>query len=229
MLNRRILTALAVLVAYGPVACAPGEANTETVAADTTGADPDVRAAGATGLPSGYQGRADRADAQLADARYMASGDGWDVTTGPSHILWSPEHSASGAYSVSARFEQLERPRHPEAYGVFIGGRDLDGANQAYTYFLVRGTGEAFAQRRDGANLTRLAAWASNPAVPAADEAGRQTYNLRVQVGADSVRFFVNDAQALAVAAADAPANGVAGLRINHNLRLRVTPLQIAR
>lgn len=228
-------TAFALLLASGAAAqlgCAPGEANTETVAGDTIPAaerDPDVRPAGQGGLPSGYSGRTDRADAQLSDARYVASGSGWEVTTGPAHTLWSANDNATGTFTASATFEQLERPRHPEAFGIFIGGSDLDGPNQAYTYFLVRGTGEAFAQRRNGSQLTRLAAWAPNAAVPAADDAGRQTYNLRVQAGADSVRFFVNDTQALAVAASDAPAEGIAGLRINHNLRLRVTPLSISR
>jgi hypothetical protein len=234
MLMRSALIVLAASLAATQLACAPGDANTETLATgDTTvaaaAADPDVRPVGATGLPGGYMGRTDRADAQLSDARYTVAGNTWEVTTGPSHILWSGEHAASGTYTASATFEQLERPRHPEAFGILIGGRDLDGPNQAYTYFLVRGTGEAFAQRRDGATLTRLAAWAPSPAVPAADDAGRQTYNLRVRVGTDSVRFFVNDAQALAVAAADAPSDGIVGLRINHNLRLRVTPVSIAR
>lgn len=215
------------------VACAPGttnqgtEATTDAVPAAPADSDPDVRPAGATGLPSGYLGRVDRADAQLSDARYVVTGNSWEITTGPAHILYSPTHTASGSYTVTATFEQLERPRHPEAFGIIIGGRDLDGPNQTYTYFLVRGTGEAFAQRRDGANLTRLAAWAPNQAVPAADSAGRQTYRLRVTVHPDSVRFLVNDAVALALPKADLPTDGIVGLRVNHNLRLRVTPVQI--
>ena len=215
------------------VACAPGttnqgtEATTDAVPAATADSDPDVQPVGATGLPSGYLGRVDRADAQLSDARYVVTGNSWEITTGPAHILYSPTHAASGSYTATATFEQLERPRHPEAFGIIIGGRDLDGPNQVYTYFLVRGTGEAFAQRRDGTNLTRLAAWAPNQAVPAADSAGRQTYRLRVTVHPDSVRFLVNDAVALAFPKADLPTDGIAGLRVNHNLRLRVTPLQI--
>ncbi|HUF64362.1 MAG TPA: hypothetical protein VMM17_00150, partial [Gemmatimonadaceae bacterium] len=110
---------------------------------------------------------------------------------------------------------------------ILIGGSNLQADNQAYTYFLVRGTGQAFAQRRDGTNLTRLAAWAPNQAVPAADESGRQTYRLQVQVRPDSVRFLVNDAVALALPKADLPTDGIVGLRVNHNLRLRVTPMQV--
>lgn len=224
------------LIALGGVgftfACAPGGANegvgaTTDVAATDTSADPDVRPAVTTGLPSGYVGRVDRADAQLTDASYVVADNSWEITTGPAHILYSPTHSASGSYTASATFEQLERPQHPEAFGMFVGGTDLAGANQTYTYFLVRGTGEAFAQRRAGTDLTRLSAWAPNQAVPAADDAGRQTYRLQVRVRPDSVHFLVNDAVALALPKADIPTDGIVGLRVNHNLRLRVTPVQI--
>lgn len=238
-MRTRSIIGLIALTGVGLTACAPGTASqgtgatTDAATAEGTppamGSDPDVRPAGATGLPSGYLGRVDRADAQLSDARYVVTGNSWEITTGPAHILYSPTHTVSGTYTVNATFEQLERPQHPEAFGILIGGRDLDGPNQAYTYFLVRGTGQAFAQRRDGANLTRLAAWAPNEAVPAADESGRQTYRLQVVVHPDSVRFVVNDAVALALPKGDLPTDGIAGLRVNHNLRLRVTPLQIRR
>jgi hypothetical protein len=229
MLTRSTQILLA-LGAVATLACAP-TAETATPNGDTTGVetDLDVRPAEATALPSGYQGRTDRANQQLTDARYAAVDNGWEVTTGPAHILWSGDHTASGNYTVSATFEQLQRPQHPEAFGIFIGGRDLDGAGQAYTYFLVRGTGEAFAQRRDGTNLTQLKAWTASPAVAAADEAGRQTYRMEVRVASDSVRFFVNGNQAVAVARDAVQTDGIAGLRINHNLNVRVTPIQITR
>ncbi len=233
----RLIIGLIALVGVGLTACAPGTANqgagatTDATTAEGTtpamGSDPDMRPAGAAGLPSGYVGRVDRADAQLSDARYMVEGNSWEITTGPAHIVYSPATTATGSYNVSATFEQLERPQHPEAFGIFIGGRNLQADDQTYTYFLVRGTGQAFAQRRDGANLTRLAAWAPNEAVPAADDAGRQTYRLQVRVRPDSVRFLVNDAVALAMPRGDMPTDGIVGLRVNHNLRLRVTPVQV--
>ena len=62
--------------------------------------------------------------------------------------LWRPKDTASGNYTVSATIDQLGKPAHPEAYGIFIGGSDLSGPNQSYLYFLVRGTGEMFAKTR---------------------------------------------------------------------------------
>jgi len=225
---------LALAVAIPVLACAPAGPNTTagTGSAATAGAeaDPDVRAIGATGLPAGYLGRADRADASLADARYASSGNGWEITTGPAHILYSPLHTATGSYTVSTTIEQLERPRHPEAFGVFIGGRNLDGPSQEYTYFLVRGTGEMFAQHRMGDQLRRLIAWHRSQWVPEADAEGRATYRLQVQVRPDSVRFRVNDVVAAALPnTPELSTDGIVGLRINHNLRVRATPVTITR
>jgi hypothetical protein len=136
---------------------------------------------------------------------------------------------ASGSYTVTSTIEQLAAPAHPEAYGIFVGGRDLDAAGQRYLYFLVRGTGEMMAKVRDGNKTRDVLAWQKNAAVPAANAAGQASYKLAIQVNPDSVRFFVNDQRAAAVAAANLPTNGVYGVRINHNLHVRATPATVTR
>ncbi|HLA14748.1 MAG TPA: hypothetical protein VJZ25_06970 [Gemmatimonadaceae bacterium] len=204
-----------------------------TSAADTgaaiTTADPDVSAVGGTGVPNGYVGRTDRADQQLSGAKYAVSGGGWDVTTGPAHILYRPGDSASGAYTVTATIDQLAAPAHPEAYGVFVGGKNLDGAGQQYLYFLARGTGEFMARVREGDKTRNVLAWQKHAAVPVANASGQGSYRLGIQVAADSVRFLVNGQRAAAVAAANLPTSGVYGLRINHNLHVRATPATVTR
>lgn len=191
--------------------------------------DPDVVAIGGTGVPNGYVGRTDRADQQLSGAKYAVSGNGWDVTTGPAHILYKPSDSASGAYTVSTTIDQIAAPAHPEAYGVFIGGKSLDGAGQQYLYFIARGTGEMMARVREGDKTRNVLAWQKNPAVPVANASGQGSYKLAIQVAADSVRFLVNGQRAAAVAAAGLPTSGVYGLRINHNLHVRATPAAVTR
>lgn len=191
--------------------------------------DPDVSAVGGTGVPNGYIGKTDRPDQQLSAAKYAVSGGGWDVTTGPAHILYRPADSASGAYTVSATVDQLAAPAHPEAYGIFVGGRNLDGAGQQYVYFLARGTGEMMAKVRDGSSTRNVLAWQKHAAVPVANASGQGAYRLGIQVAADSVRFLVNGQRAAAVAAAGLPTSGVYGLRINHNLHVRATPATVTR
>lgn len=215
--------------------CSPAQKDPDTAAgaADTATpamlADSDVAAIGGMGVPNGYVGRTDRPDQQLSGAKYAVSGSGWDVTTGPAHILYRPGDSASGSYTVTTTIDQLAAPAHPEAYGVFLGGRNLDGPGQQYLYFLARGTGEMMAKVRDGDKTRNVLAWQKNTVVPAANASGEGSYKLAIQVAPDSVRFLVNGQRAAAVAAAGLPTSGVYGLRVNHNLHLRALPATVSR
>jgi hypothetical protein len=193
-------------------------------------ADPTRAVAGAAGVPAGYTGRTDAGGEDLAGARYDAGTDGrWEVRTGPAHVVWAARDSASGRYTARARFEQLEAPTHPEAFGLVVGGRDLDGAARRYTYFVVRGTGEYLVRVREGGDTRDVQGWTAHPALAKQDAGGKATYDLAVRADADSVRFLVGDTPVHAVAAASVPADGIAGMRINHNLHLRVTPPTITR
>jgi hypothetical protein len=229
---RRVLAVLA--LSSAAYSCTQTQKDSET--ASTTGEtaavmsaveDADVAAVGGTGVPTGYVGRTDRPDQQLSAAKYAVSGNGWEVTTGPAHILYRPTDSASGSYTVSTTIDQRAAPAHPEAYGVFVGGRDLNGAGQRYLYFLVRGTGEMMARVREGDKTRNVFAWQKHTAVPAANAAGQASYRLAIQVNADSVRFLVNGQRAASVAAAGLPTDGVYGIRVNHNLHVRATPATV--
>jgi hypothetical protein len=228
--------AIIAVFAFSTVAysCSPAEKDPDAVAGGDTNVaampdDPDAAAIGGTGVPNGYVGRTDRPDQQLSSAKYAVSGGGWDVTTGPAHILYRPGDSASGSYTVSTTIEQLAAPAHPEAYGVFVGGTNLDGAGQQYLYFLARGTGEMMARVREGAKTRNVLAWQKHAAVPTANASGQASYRLAIQVAPDSVRFLVNGQRAAAVAAAGLPTSGVYGVRINHNLHVRAMPATVTR
>jgi hypothetical protein len=201
----------------------------DTPAVMTAVEDADVAAIGGTGVPTGYVGRTDRPDQQLTAAKYAVSGKGWDVTTGPAHILYRPGDTATGSYTVTTTIDQLATPAHPEAYGVFVGGSGLDGAGQRYLYFLVRGTGELMARVREGDKTRNVLAWQKHAAVPTANASGQATYKLAIQVAGDSVRLRVNDQPVATVAAAGLPTSGVYGNRINHNLHVRATPPNVTR
>jgi hypothetical protein len=203
------------------------------VAATPADADPD-RSTGGSGVPAGYVGltdpaRANRPQADIADAKYAASGGRWEVTTGPAHIVYAAKDSASGNYTASATFDQLEAPTHPEAFGIFVGGKDLDKPSQTYTYLIVRGTGDVAVKQRNGAQTKDIVAWKAADAVPKQDASGKATYRLAVKVAGDSVHFLVNDKSIAAVKKGTVPTDGIAGLRINHNLHVATTPVTIAK
>lgn len=190
-------------------------------------ADSDKAAPG-TGVPAGFTAMTDHADASISNAKYTANGGKWEVQTGPAHILYAAKDSGSGVYAVTATIQQLEKPKHPEAYGVFFGGQHLDDrAQQTYGYFLVRGTGEFLIKRRDGAKTSSVVDWTASPNVPKEDASGKATYSLKVHFAKDTAHFLVNDKLVDAVPRSKLPTEGVAGLRINHNLHVLVTPVSI--
>lgn len=193
------------------------------------GEDKDIAAIGGTGVPKGFIGRSDRANMNLADAKYVRAGNAWNITTGPAHILYSPRDTASGSYTVTATIDQLSAPKHPEAYGIFVGGQNLNTDAQSYLYFLVRGTGEMFAKVREGETTRGVIAWQPTKSATPADATGKGSYKVAIQVTPDSVKFWVNDRQAAAVPSAGLPTNGVFGLRVNHNLHVRATPPVVTR
>ena len=221
---------LALVLSLTLVACGGDAGTADSAAGSAATADADRAATGGGGIPSGYVARGDREDADLSGARYASSGgNAWEVTTGPAHIIYAAGDSASGNYTARATFEQLEAPSHPEAYGIFVGGQGLDGTAQRYTYFLVRGTGEYLVKVRDGGETRNVVSWTKSEAVPMQDEAGKGKYRLAIEVGADSVRFVANDQRVAAVARSAVPVDGIAGVRINHNLHVATGPVEIVR
>ena len=223
-------TVAILLLAASALACATGEnADSDTSsAAAATATDSDV-ATGGQGVPSGYVGRTDRENGNIAEAMYTATGNRWEVKTGPAHIVYAAGDTATGSYTASTTIEQLAAPAHPEAFGLFIGGQNLDQPTQKYTYFVVRGTGEYLVKVRDGTQTRDVVKWTASDAIPKQDASGKGSYRISAQVTADSVRFMVNDAPVATVAKSAITTDGLAGLRINHHLHLHVQPVAISK
>jgi hypothetical protein len=49
-----------------------------------------------------------------------------------------------------ATFTQTKPSAHAEGYGLFFGGKSLEGKDQQYTYFLIRQDGSYLIKRRGG-------------------------------------------------------------------------------
>ncbi|MEO6210066.1 MAG: hypothetical protein ABIQ10_08085 [Gemmatimonadaceae bacterium] len=188
------------------------------------------KSAGGTGVPAGYTGVTDHADAKIADAKYTTSAGRWEIQTGPAHITFAAKDSAKGEYQITTTIDQLEKPKHPEAYGVFLGGTNLtDHAKQKYGYFIVRGTGEYLIKTRDGDDTKTVVDWTASPKIPKEDASGKATYKISVHVAADTVHFSMNGNLVAAVPKSKFPTDGIAGIRVNHNLHVLVTPLTISK
>lgn len=178
--------------------------------------------------PEGWQVRPDRPDASAENIRFITMGDGYHVTLGPAAIFYHPGNTASGEYRVHATFTQTRRTDHPEAYGLFVGGRDLQVEEQDYLYFLVRQDGRFLVKHRAGEETHTLVDWTEHESVERIQSSGRATNTLTIESARDAVRFLVNG---IDVAGLDrAPmlnTDGVVGFRVNHNLDLHIAGFEI--
>lgn len=183
--------------------------------------DPDKMMGGGT-LPAGWSARLDSGSTKPDGVKIAPMGTGLHFTSGPAGIYYKAVDKASGVYSVTASFTQMEPAAHPEAYGLFIGGAGLDGADQKYTYFLVRQDGKYLIKKRAGTATPTVTSWTENAAVKKADASGKTANTLSVNVAADKVHFLVNGTEVGSAPLADVDTNGIAGLRVNHNLNVHV-------
>lgn len=182
----------------------------------------------APALPAGWQARFDKDGADPTKVSFFVTPDhGLHATTGPAAIFWRAENTMSGPFRISATFLQTKAPMHPEAYGIFVGGKDLDKPEQSYGYLIVRGDGKYAIKHRAGGEVHTIADWTDLPALKKADEAGKATNTVAFEVRADSVRAFVNGTQVHSWGAAYWPGKGVAGLRVNHQLDLHITDFAV--
>ena len=185
-------------------------------------ADPDKKMAGPGSIPPGWKGRLDSGDKTLAGVQAMQMGGGIHFMTGPAGIYYKPSDKATGAYEAHATFTQNALAAHPEAYGLFIGGANLDAATQKYTYFIIRQDGKYMIKRRAGADTPTVMDWTDSAAIKKPGADGKMTNTLSIQVAADKVHFLVNGTEVTAVETSKVDAAGTPGLRVNHNLNLHV-------
>ena len=183
--------------------------------------DPDRMVSGGA-LPAGWMVRLDNGSTKPEGVSVMPMGGGMHFKSGPAGIYYRQGDTKSGTYEVHATFQQVEPASHPEAYGLFIGGSDLAGPNQKYTYFLVRQDGKFLIKRRNGAQTPTVMDWTDNAAVKKTDASTKGTNALSIAVGADKVRFLVNGTEVGSATPSQVDTSGIAGLRINHNLNVHV-------
>ena len=178
-------------------------------------------------------GSASAAGASAKDVVFVVMKPGWHITTGPSVILYDATHTAAGTYGVKSETFLFDPGTRREAYGVLIGGRNLDSDSQAYTYFVIRRTGEFLIRRRTGATTSNVRDWTASSAIRKYDDKKPDESSVRnvleVKVAPDTTAFLVNGTEVARVPTKDIDTDGVVGLRVNHQLNIHVTALDIVR
>jgi hypothetical protein len=169
MLSRLSVPALAVLLALPAAAQAP-EGWQLRLDRSTNAADPD----------------------DVPDVKFVKMGNGYHVTTGPAVVLWKPTDTASGAFTIKARFRLVKPSGHTNYYGLVFGGSDLAGASQSYLYFLVAQNGTFIIRHRDSTLTHDVQGRAANAAVARPDSTGVSVNVVEVRVAADRIEYVVN-------------------------------------
>ncbi|MYA33604.1 MAG: hypothetical protein F4164_01830 [Gemmatimonadales bacterium] len=179
--------------------------------------------------PEGWLARTDHGGDGVEALQEMPPG--WHVTTGPAGIFYDPETRADGDFRVESTVFLFDPKGLNEGFGVFIGGADLEGASQVYTYLLIRADGSVIVKRRDGDETSTLLNWTKHEAVvtwAARGEGAATAKNvLSVEAEGEDVIFGVNEQEVFRTARAGQHVDGVVGLRVNHGLNLHFSSLEV--
>ena len=179
--------------------------------------------------PPGWKFRTDDPKAKMDNWEFSEMKPGFHVTTGPAAIFWNPANTASGNFTVDAEiFFFRQGSRDTEAYGILLGGKDLDGAAD-YVYFMLRNDGKYLVKHRAGNGDTHVITdWTQNTAVTMhMGSEGTVKNVINVAAVSDSVRFSVNGKHVASYPRNHMNADGIVGIRVNHGLNLHFSKLEI--
>jgi hypothetical protein len=180
------------------------------------------------GRPADWKIRFDRPTPD-AEISFVDMPPGWHITTGPAAILFNPSQTASGAYRLESKIYLFPGQRR-EGFGVFVGGKDLDGSAQSYMYFLIRGDGSYLVKLRVGDQTEMVIPWTAHDAIVEHEgQEGTAENVLAIECGSETVDFFVNGEKVNSVPRGNVEVDGVVGLRVNHSLNLHVAELKVER
>ena len=201
------------------------------------GGDPTMAIQGSGKLPDGWMMRFDptRGNAPtpaMTAISFVTMAGGYHVKSGPAAIYYNPKDMGHGQFAVTATFKQSKSMVH-EAFGIFVGGKNLQDSAQTYLYFVIKPADGSMliAHRTQFAGSPRPTVLV--PETPATPEAainrdapadGSATNTLLIHVAKDTVHFSINGKLVKAIAKSDLgmSIDGQAGLRINHNMDLHI-------
>ena len=116
----------------------------------------DAEDAPALEYPEGWEVRFDREGSSMDDLYLVVMPPGLHITTGPATIAYHPDSVATGDFRIESETFLFDPQGRREAFGFFVGGTDLRGPDQRYTYFLLREGGEFLVKTRSGTEARGL-------------------------------------------------------------------------
>lgn len=179
--------------------------------------------------PDGWSVRVDRStSAQDPDdtpnLKVVTVGKGFQVTGGPAGTFWNPANTTKGDFTARATFTLMKPSGHVNYYGLVFGGEDLGGPKQNYIYFLVAQNGTFIVRHRAGDEVHDVQPRTPHAAIrqPGAD--GQSTNALEVRVAGNTISYVANGTvvHTTPKTGMTAKTDGLVGVRVNHQLDVRV-------
>lgn len=206
--------------------------------------DASRKVAGGGITAKGWKGKVDAAEAskggKIEDSKFAQQGTEFHINNGPAAIYWNPANTGSGSYTVSATFTEpkyMSSNDHPHPYGVFIGGANLDTENASFLYctpygngtFIVRGMAPAPFQMGGRRPI-------ANEAVKKAETGGSVTQEVAWVVTPEKADCRINGTVVASYPKAElvgagklASLDGIAGIRVAHNVDVNVSNFKITK
>lgn len=167
--------------------------------------------------PDGWEVRAER---------FVAMPPGFHITTSPSVLLYHPEARAEGEFEVATDGFAF-RGDSPNAYGLFVGGRDLADDEATWISFEIALDGSWIVRRREfrgqeqGFAVVDLAGPEPGPiAVPGDEQTARNA--ISIMAGSDRIEFRINQETVTTFPRGELDVDGVTGFRIGADLNLHL-------
>ena len=203
--------------------------------------DADKKVAGGGVTVKGWQGKVDSGNRQglaITDSKLAPEGSGMRLMTGAAALYWNPANVGKGDFSVKATFDEAKQPyNHPHPYGVFIGGKGLDGDQPQALYCAAYRSGNYIVRGFSGGKPFGIVQKPTpNDAVAkgAADAPVKQEVVMRVS--GDKVECTVNGASVWSATKADVTGagkldstDGITGIRVSHNSDALVTNFAVGK
>jgi hypothetical protein len=153
------------------------------------------------------------------------------LAIGPAAIYWNPANAATGDYSVKASFREAKpAASHPHPYGVFIGGTRLETPDLNLVYCIAYSDGTFLVRGFSGPDVVQVGKKQPHAAVHKTGADGSVTNEVGWNVRGGRAECVINGQTVAGYDRAELvgegkldSTDGVAGIRVSHNVDVTVT------
>ncbi|MYA07182.1 MAG: hypothetical protein F4060_08350 [Holophagales bacterium] len=186
--------------------------------------------------PEHWKVRYDGSD-EAAERNFVVMRPGWHVYAGPGSLLWDPGRFASGNYAVKSTIylfpkgdpERSGSTRVDTPFGLFLGGRDLEGDKPTYVSFLIDNTGRFHIARHTGDDIEEFVPWTTHDALTVLDDPATSPAEnvLEVDIRGEQTFFHIGGEVVAQLPSDELDLNGLIGLSAGDGLSLHITEIEI--